>query len=91
MAEVDPYHGSTDDHGASTAAWSGVLALILASGLIAVGVYINNDLITVVGVVVGVLGLVGAIVMAKLGFGVAAKRREMADLRASGSSPASHH
>lgn len=91
MAEDTPHHGSTDDHGASVAAWFGVLALVVSSALIAVGVYVNADVITIIGVVVGVVGLVAAIVLAKLGFGVAAKRRAMAEARREGRVPAGHH
>jgi hypothetical protein len=91
MAEGSVHHGSTDDHGASVAAWFGVLALMISSAIIAVGVYINNDVITIVGVAVGVIGLVAAIVLAKLGFGVAAKRRTLAEARASGDRTVSGH
>lgn len=91
MAEGTAFHGSTDDHGASVAAWFGVLALIIASAVIAVGIYLNIDVITIIGVVVGVLGLVAAIVLAKLGFGVGAQRRELAESRASGQRTAGGH
>lgn len=91
MAEDTAFHGSTDDHGASVAAWFGVLALIISSAVIAVGIYLNIDVITIIGVVVGVLGLVAAIVLAKLGFGVGAQRRELAEARASGQRTAGGH
>lgn len=91
MAEDTAFHGSTDDHGASVAAWFGVLVLLVAAAVIAVGIYVNQDIITIIGVALAVLGLVVAIVLAKLGFGVAAKRREVADSRASGKHVSGRH
>lgn len=77
------HHGSTDDHGSSVAAWVGVILLLISSAIIALGIYINNDPILIIGIVIGVLGLIGAIVLAKAGFGVAAKRHALAESRAS--------
>lgn len=65
-----------DDHGKSVAAWTGVYSLILGSALISVGVYFGAHLWTILGVVVCAVGLIGAIVLSKAGFGVAAKRQQ---------------
>lgn len=91
MAEDSVFHGSSDDHGGSVAAWFGVLILLVASAIIAAGIYLNADIVTIIGVAVAVVGLVIAIVLAKMGFGVAAKRREMAEARASGKFVGGHH
>lgn len=91
MAEDPAFHGSTDDHGASVAAWFGVLALLVASAVIAAGVYLNQDIITIIGVVLAVIGLVVGIILAKLGFGVGAKRREISEARAAGKNVGGHH
>lgn len=90
MADGSAHHGSMDDHGASVAAWFGVLALIVSSAVIGAGIYTNVDVVTIIGVVIGVVGLIIAAVLAKLGFGVAAKRREIAERRAAGEHIASH-
>ncbi|YAL81958.1 HGxxPAAW family protein [Dermacoccaceae bacterium W4C1] len=76
------YHGSTDDHGASVAAWFGVLVLIIASAVIALGIFINADIVTIIGVALAVGGLIVAIGLAKAGHGVAAKRRKLTEERA---------
>ncbi|AKU16751.1 HGxxPAAW family protein [Luteipulveratus mongoliensis] len=63
-----------ENHGHSVAAWTGVFALIIASGLISVGVAWGAHLWTFLGIAVGVVGFVGSIVLSKTGFGVEAKR-----------------
>lgn len=85
------FHGSLDDHGGSVAAWFGVCILILAAAIIAVGIFLNADVVTIIGVAVGLIGLIAAIVMARAGMGVAAKRRRNAELRAAGEEPITLH
>lgn len=82
MSEGSSFHGSSDDHGASVAAWFGVVGLILASAVIGLGIWLNTGAITAAGVVMAAVILVIAIILAKAGYGVAAQRRKLAEERA---------
>lgn len=85
------FHGSLDDHGGSTAAWFGVCILIVAAAVIGVGILLNADVVTIAGVALGLLGLIAAVIMARAGMGVEAKRRRNAEIRAAGGQPADLH
>lgn len=84
MTEGNVYHASTDDHGASTAAWVGVCGLIVASAVISAGIWFNTGLVTGIGVVLAVVLLGVAVVLSKAGYGVAAQRERVAEQRANG-------
>lgn len=65
-----------EDHGNSVAAWVGVCVLLVAAVLIAIGVASSGHVWTILGVIVGAVGLIVAMVLARTGFGVAAKRSQ---------------
>lgn len=66
-----------EDHGHSVAAWTGVFSLIAASALISVGVGLGPAIWTIIGIVVGVVGLIAAIALSKAGFGSQTKRASL--------------
>ncbi len=60
-----------DNHGHSTAAWTGVGILLVAAVVMAVAVVIANRGLFVAGVVLAVVGVITGKVLAMAGFGVA--------------------
>ncbi|HOF64588.1 MAG TPA: HGxxPAAW family protein [Dermatophilaceae bacterium] len=62
--------GQHDNHGQSTAAWTGVAILLVASVLMAWAVVVASKPLFIAGVVVAVIGVVAGKVLAMAGFGV---------------------
>ncbi len=60
-----------DNHGHSTAAWTAVTILIVASLVMSLAVVFPSTLWFVVGVVIAVLGVVAGKVLAMAGYGAA--------------------
>ncbi|GAB94389.1 multisubunit Na+/H+ antiporter MnhG subunit [Kineosphaera limosa] len=65
-APVDPH---ADSHGHSTAAWTGVLIMIVASALISLGMVLGIHVLWIVGTLAFIGGVVAWIVMNKAGYG----------------------
>ena len=58
-----------EDHGHSTAAWTGTILMIVGSVVIALGIVLPNDVMTYAGVALTVVGALAWPIMAKMGFG----------------------
>ncbi|SNC59369.1 hypothetical protein SAMN05445756_0051 [Kytococcus aerolatus] len=58
-----------EDHGHSTAAWTGVTLMIIGAVVITVGIVLSNDPMTWGGTALAVIGALAWPVMAKMGYG----------------------
>ena len=66
-------HENEPGHGHSIAAWSAVIVAIIGVTVATLGVWLNENTVTIAGSVVTVLSIGLGPVLAKLGFGVAGK------------------
>ena len=65
MSDIDH-----DNHGQSTAAWTGVAILLVASAVMAWAVVVASKTLFIVGAVIAVIGVIAGKVLAMAGFGV---------------------
>lgn len=64
-----------EDHGHSTAAWTGVTLMIIGSIVWTLGIVLSRDLITWIGVALTVIGALAWPVLIKMGFGGESHRK----------------
>ncbi len=65
-----------DNHGHSTAAWTAVIILIVASAIMSLAVLFPNVGLFAAGVIVGIVGVVAGKVLSMAGYGSAQRDRD---------------
>lgn len=77
MAESAEHSAHQENHGSSTAAWTGVGVMLLGTALICLGLIFAMAVLWILGIIVFAGGAIAWIVMDKAGYGAGGPKNTM--------------